>query len=108
MVAKNKMQDAVAVENGRTVVLTADVPPVAYDGLPIPHKRAQWSPAEVVKFVAVWNGSSSMPDVVAAMNRSLAACYSMAKQCRKNGIQLKVLGRSAGLDWSVIKSSLPG
>ena len=53
MVAKNKMQDSVAVENGRTVVLTADVPPVANDGLPIPHKRAQWSPAEVVKWFVV-------------------------------------------------------
>jgi hypothetical protein len=106
--SKNRVGREVTIQDGAIAGNVVQNPVVAQDGLPIPHKRAQWSPAEVIKFVGVWNSASSMQEVVDGMNRSLAACYSMAKQCRKNGIQLKVLGRAAGLDWSSIKSALPG
>lgn len=105
--AKALAQTPAAPAQAAAASSSAVVQPLASDGLPVPHKRAVWNQAEVLKFIAVWNESGSIQEVMVKMNRSLAACYSMAKQCRKNGVVLKVLGRAAGIDWSSVKSALP-
>lgn len=99
-------QDAGAGVPAQSALSPAQAAPAPADGLPIPHKRAVWNQAEVIKFVECWNASNSIQEVVKKMNRSLAACYSMAKQARKNGVLLKSLGKTAGIDWSSVKTQL--